>query len=386
MDYKTLSFGQVLILFFCFCSTSIIGQEATSQKDLLDLPNTHLEQDFYLKTGSGNIVPVKVSKARYLDVGFSFEGSKFQYLKGDYSLEQFIFQDKKLLQHISEFHFGSLMDPTGYDFKYNYDENGNLVKVISTSVADPSTSETLFTYENGTLKQKIDQGTYRDGSSYTDTRTYTITKDLIKFDHKDISKSYYLMEGLVMKEFTSNKLDGKTYEDSYAYDDNGYLMYKNISGKKYSFQLNDDGLIQTYDNGLYVQTFEYVYDKYGNWIIAYPLSTSNGQLSGTKFQYYIRQIAYNNGETTGSIDPDDAYTKSQVIKLRDALYNRLVGSKNSGSDRYVESATNVAEGLGKLAKYFTGECLKGDCNDGYGERKYQNGKMAEGFFSDGKPN
>ena len=88
-----------LLLFFGFLAINISAQEVKTQKEFLSLPKTDLVTDFNLKVGTGTIVPVTVSKAMYKDIGFSFVGHKFQYMKGDYSVEILTFQNKKLIQN-----------------------------------------------------------------------------------------------------------------------------------------------------------------------------------------------------------------------------------------------------------------------------------------------
>lgn len=63
------------------------------------------------------------------------------------------------------------------------------------------------------------------------------------------------------------------------------------------------------------------------------------------------------------------------------VYNDLAESvKNQ-----IETTKSIAESSEKVLKNLVGECIKGDCNDGYGEKKWPSGNVAEGFFEKGKP-
>ncbi|MEZ4795720.1 MAG: hypothetical protein R2785_01005 [Flavobacteriaceae bacterium] len=51
-----------------------------------------------------------------------------------------------------------------------------------------------------------------------------------------------------------------------------------------------------------------------------------------------------------------------------------------------ESVIKMAESMDEVYKKVAGECFKGNCNDGYGEKKWSSGNVAEAFFENGKPN
>jgi hypothetical protein len=60
--------------------------------------------------------------------------------------------------------------------------------------------------------------------------------------------------------------------------------------------------------------------------------------------------------------------------------------KNNSSSNTTENAEKLAKSLDEYADYFTGECVLGDCKDGYGEKEFKDGKKAAGFFKNGKVN
>ena len=117
-----------LLIFFTSIS---YAQQVKTQKDILQLPNTHLIKDFNLKT-KGNIKPTKVIKSTFTDIGFGFEKKTFNYLKKDYSIRTLTFEGNNLKSNINEFNnaFGK---PNSFLFYYTYDSNGVLKSSISKS-------------------------------------------------------------------------------------------------------------------------------------------------------------------------------------------------------------------------------------------------------------
>ncbi len=57
---------------------------------------------------------------------------------------------------------------------------------------------------------------------------------------------------------------------------------------------------------------------------------------------------------------------------------------NNSANTMTDSAQQLATSLDEYSDYFTGECVTGDCKDGYGEKEFKDGKKASGFFKDGK--
>lgn len=512
-----------LLLFFGLLAMYTSAQEVRTQKEILDIPNTDLASDFNLKVGTGNVVPISVSKATYKDIGFSFVGHKFQYMKNDFSLEILTFKNKKLLQAKTTYNYGNFMKPQGFVFNYAYSSDGKLSKRSSTTTSSTNTNETFYTYFNNKIKQVKETGTFDRGKKYDKTRSFLYKGNTISYDFDNGKKDFELNNNLITVEKTFNKSANKNYINTYKYNNNGVLINQDRGAYQAAYTLNDKNLIATEVNKTYTQTFEYVYDKYGNWVIAYPLSTSNKKLYGSQFSYYIREIKYSNGDVTGSINPDNDVTKTYVIKLRSELYNRLAepnvsyrrtanssylfkinsqqeakntnsafinksllvfhkpskklylcedftdkpegkdfpakkmtvatekgywyripkggvhvflndgtyidktlvfeyapnnkdvffkGGKHTekvvltnyrtaksytvypvtllrdytsnSSNTISDSAQELAKSLDEYSEYYTGECVKGDCKDGYGEKKFKDGKKAEGFFKNGK--
>ncbi|WP_298426231.1 hypothetical protein [uncultured Kordia sp.] len=515
---------RLFIVFFGLLTSFSFSQEVRTQKEILELPNTDLVLDFNLHIGNGNIVPITVSKATYKDIGFSFIGHKFQYMKDDYSLNIHTFKDKKLLQTKTTYNYGTFMKPQGFVFSYTYDANGNLSKRTSTSTSSTYTNETFYSYSSNKIKQVRETGTFTDGKKYDKTRNFIYKGTTISYNFENGTKDLELKNKLIHTEKTFNKSANKNYVYNFKYNTNGFMIAQDRGAYQATYTLNDKNLIAKEVNKTYTQTFKYVYDKYGNWIIAYPLATNNKKLYGSQFSYYIRQIKYSNGDVTGSINPDDTMTKTYIVKLRSELYDSLVvpnvtfrktanssylfkinnqqeaknttsvfmgrsllvfhkpskqlyilegfedkkvgkyfpvkevsidlkngfwyktqkggvhvfrkdGSyikkvavyefapnnidaifqgegepekvvlenyknvniytpypvtlhsnyKNGSSGNMTKNAKKLAKSLDEYAEYYTGECVKGDCENGYGEKKFKDGKRADGFFKDGKP-
>jgi hypothetical protein len=513
----------IFIIFFGLFATFSFSQEVKTQKEILGVPNTDLVTDFNLKIDKGTIVPVTVSKATYKDIGFSFVGHKFQYMKGDYSLETLTFQDKKLTQHTTQYNYGNFMKPKGFTFSYTYDTNGNLSKRISKASDSEYADETFYTYSNHKISKIQETGNYADGKKYDKTTNYKYEGNSISYNFENGHKKFELQNNLITTEKTFNKSTNKNYAYRYTYNTTGFLIDQDRDVYQAMYTLTDKNQIAKEVNNTYTQTFEYVYDKYGNWVIAYPLSTSYKKLYGSQFSYYIREIKYSNGDVTGSINPDNDVTKTYVVKLRTELYDTLVEESvtfrktanssylfkinsqqeakntNSGfmgrsllvfhkpskqlylcedfadkaegkdfpakkmtvniengywyrvpkggvhvflndgtyidktvifeytpnnkdvffkgekhtekvvltdyrtaksytvypvtllqeytsnsSNAMTDSAQQLANSLDEYSEYYTGECVLGDCENGYGEKEFKDGKTASGFFKNGK--
>lgn len=287
---KNNSMKRFLFLLYGFLTIHIYAQEVKTQKEILNIPNTDLVNDFNLKTGSENVVPVTVSKATYKDIGFSFVGHKFQYMKDDYSLEILTFKNKKLLQSTTQYNYGNFMKPQKFVFIYEFDSNGNLSKRTSNSSLSNYTDKTFYTYANNEIQQVRETGTFKGGKKYDKIKNYVHTKNGISYDFENGKKNFELQNKLITVEKTFNKSANKNYIYTYEYNSNGFLINQDQGSYQAKYTLNYGNLIAKEVNKTYMQTFKYVYDKHGNWIIAYPLSTSNNSLYGTQFSLSLIHI------------------------------------------------------------------------------------------------
>jgi len=294
-----------LILFILFSIVSQ-AQEVKTQKDIMQLPNTDLVKDYNLKT-KGTIKPIAVTKATYTDVGFGFVGKKFNYLKKDYSNQILTFKGNKLTSNISMFNnaFGK---PNGFHFYYFYDDKDLLKSMTSKSSnagkLDESEEKNKYSFtSNGMIRE-----TKYTRNGKTTTTLYDYKNNTISYNFANGKTTYHLKDGLITKSVTFNKSANKTYIKSYKYNENGFLEFEDGGTYTNSFLFNGNNLIEKEVTKNYNKHYKYVYDTYGNWIIAYQLSTSDKNYSGnktkihlygTKFSFYVREIKYSNGQVTG---------------------------------------------------------------------------------------
>ena len=343
------------ILFILFTTVSQ-AQEVKTQKDILQVPKTHLVKDFNFKV-KGAIKPVKVIKSTFTDIGFGFEKKSFNYLKKDYSIQTLTFEGYLLKSNINEFNnaFGK---PNSFLFYYTYDSNGVLRSSLSKTSnarkldADEEKNEYSF-YPNGLIKESKFIG------KTTTTQKYNYNNNKLSYDFANGKTTYSLKNGLVTKSVTFNKSVNQNYTTTFKYNDKGFLIHEDRGKYKYVFELNESNLIEKEIQKAYTKYFKYVYDTYGNWIIAYTLSKSEGskELYGSRYSFYIRQLTYSNGGVTGGRTPDDSNIKSALLEVRQQLYDELINGEKpyvAKSIRYFDLGlpqTDLVEDFGfKIGK------------------------------------
>jgi hypothetical protein len=301
------------------------GQQVKTQKDILQVPNTNLVKDFNLKV-NGNIKPTKVIKSTYIDVGFGFENKTFSYLKKDFSTRTLTFEGNQLTSNINKFQmaFGK---PNAFYFYYSYDENGILKSSTSKSSnagkldENDEINEYSF-YSNGLIKENI----YK-ASGKIEPQQYSYNNNTLSYNFANGTKTYHLKNGLVTKEVTFNKSANKTYTENFSYNDQGFLIAQKGETLTYMFQLNQYNLIEKEIRKEYTKHYKYVYDKHGNWIIAYTLSTGTKGLYGSRFKIFISEHTYSNGDITGGKTPESQHIKAALLKARQQLYDEVVLGK-----------------------------------------------------------
>ena len=324
-----------LILFIIF-TTASQAQQVKTQKDIMQLPNTDLVKDYNLKT-KGTIKPVTVTKATYTDYGFGLVNKKFNYLKEDYSTQVLTFKDSRLTSRSSMF-YNSFGKPNGFYFYYFYDEKGILKRMTSKSTnagkLDESSEVNNYAFDtNGVIKE-----TLYTGNKKTTTTKYNHKGNTISYSFANGKTTYHIKNVLIIKAVTFNKSANKTYTTSYNYTNNGFLNFEDGGSYKYTYLLNKNNLIEKEIGKSNTRHYKYVYDKYGNWIIGYHLSTSDKNYSGektkthlygSKFSFYVREIKYSNGDVTGSVNLEDTKTKNDILRIRTELYNSLIEASTS---------------------------------------------------------
>lgn len=314
-----------LFLFFCLTVSFSFAQQVKTQKDILKIPNTDLVKDFNLKV-EGNIKPTTVIKSTFTDIGFGFENKSFSYLKKDYSTRTLTFEGNRLISNINKFQnaFGK---PNAFYFYYSYDANGILKSSTSKSSnagkldGDDEINEYSF-YNNGLIKESV----YK-GRGKVETLTYNYKNNTLSYSFPNGNTTYHLKNSLVTKEVTFNKSANKTFTESYTYNNQGFLTKQQGDTRTYAFELNKYNLIEKEVRTSYTTHYKYVYDKHGNWIIAYTLSKGDKGLYGSRFNFYLREITYSNGEVTGGKTPESRNIKAALLKARQSLYDELILGK-----------------------------------------------------------
>ena len=315
------------ILFLLFTVVAN-AQQVKTQKDIIQVPNTHLIKDFNLKT-KGNIRPTKVIKSTFTDIGFGFENKNFNYLKKDYSIRTLTFEGNLLKSNINEFNnaFGK---PNSFLFYYEHDSKGILKSSTSKSSnagkLDEGEEKNEYSfYNNGLIKESKFIG------KTNNIQKYAYNNNKLSYNFSNGTTTYHLTNGLVTKSVTFNKSANQNYMITFKYNSNGFLVDEDRGNYKYTFELNASNLVEKEIQKAYTKYFKYVYDKYGNWIIAYTLSKTDGSkgLHGSRFNFYIRQLTYSNGDVTGARTPDDSNIKPALLKVRQQLYDELINNKKA---------------------------------------------------------
>ncbi|WP_420574442.1 MORN repeat-containing protein [Kordia sp.] len=315
------------LFILCFVVSFSFAQQVKTQKDILNFPNTDLVKDFNLKV-KGNIKPITVVKSTFIDIGFGFENKNFNYLKKDYSTRTLTFEGNKLISNSNKFQnaFGK---PNVFYFYYSYDDKGVLKSSTSKSSnagkldKNDEINEYRF-YSNGLIKENVFKGLGK-----VETLQYSYKNNSLSYTFPNGNTTYHLTNGLITKEVTFNKSANKTFTENYSYNDQGFLVAQQGETNKYTFQLNANNLIEKEIRNNYTSHYKYVYDKYGNWIIAYTLSKGSKGLYGSRFNFYLREIKYSNGETTGGKTPESPNIKVALLKARQSLYDELILGKKS---------------------------------------------------------
>ena len=212
-----------LFLFILFTTVSQ-AQQVKTQKEILQVPNTHLGKDFNLKT-KGNIKPTKVIKSTFTDFGFGFENKNFNYLKKDYSIRTLTFEGNNLKSNINEFQnaFGK---PNSFLFYYTYDSNGVLKSSLSKSSnagkldGNDEKNEYSF-YSNGLIKESKFTG------KTATTQKYNYNNNKLSYNFPNGTTTYHLKNGLVTKAVTFNKSANQNYTTTFKY--NNCLLYTSPS-------------------------------------------------------------------------------------------------------------------------------------------------------------
>lgn len=253
-----------------------------------------------------------------------------------------------------------------------FSSQGQLIKKEIKDLTYNTTSTYSYVYD----KNKLISGTYQTfydtiNSIYKyDTKARLIKKEEKHSDGRDANYFEYLDYG------TDN---GSYTEKYYFYGDEGFTLA--------GTSIYEKDLLKSYESSdaYYGESkYEYSYDTFGN----RTTSITDGQNSGNELYVYVgnnytkkyftdlfsdyrteefifRKITFKNGKTIGSTEPDMSFIYQNNVK--DEEYDEGYSDQN-------------------LAELLNGECVSGDCQNGYGSETYDAGQTYEGFFKDGKRN
>ena len=332
---------RVLVVFLYLLSTLIFAQEVKTQKDILQIPNTDLVKDFNLKNGNSNIKPINVTKISLLDIGFGFKNTSFQYLKNEYLAVEINFENNKLIKHRQYTNFsGFKTEATSF---YTYNSNGKLAKREFEQKKGEGTQTTTYTYKNNKILKIRDFGTLGNGKTFDNVKSFINNFNYLSYEINDKTITYQIKNGLILKVQTLNNKTSTSIITRYKYNSDNFLTEIANGSNITLYDLNKNNVIKKETNKTYHKHYKYVYDKYGNWIIAYQLSTTDKDYNGNKTKtklygqnrvsFSIREIKYSNGEVTGSKNIEDGKTKNIVINLRNELYDELINGKSNNNVR-----------------------------------------------------
>jgi len=279
-----------------------------------------------------NVNPANPLPVSYLASHYQLKGDiKSEKVPGEFGYE-YIFDSKgRLLQNNSDL-FG--------DISYFYDTSGNLMKSVSSTDFGDVTE--LYSVDS---KGRVTGWRYSDGSAiwsyiYNAKGLWVETKNVLT--NETTGKKYYDSQDRIIKEETY-KEGQVSYLVNYAYANvNGAIQVTKTSksfpdGKEYAFT-------DYYKNGenlFSCSNCTFDLDDAGNW---YYKKDATGKVISS------RELTYHSGKTSG-----------------------VVGNIKPNSPSNPNTpVTNP-------------DCISGDCNNGYGKKKYDNGTYT-GFFSNGSRN
>ncbi|MEM6720434.1 MAG: hypothetical protein AAF611_14000 [Bacteroidota bacterium] len=304
-------------IFCCVVSFSFAQQTKSKKIRNIDLgfPMHELEEDYGLKIGDGNIIPVKLHKKQYdqraqrgnagITTELKLESiTEFDPILRKVKTAQINRKEKTKRYFYTYDELGRLkkyqIEGGLYENRFeNYlYEGDNFLRTISFKENGPAVKEmykkTAYGYEtSGQINDKI----------YTENNL--IKKKVSGYNSNSPSESFYTHndQGKVIK------LESKYYITVKAYNANGDLQFSKETRKS--------------DGSYTAHNYAYIYDKYGNWIMQVRLLDMSMAKGIPSFPNpTLRQITYSNGEVTGTTDitkvSTDLITLRKKVKILQA--------------------------------------------------------------------
>ncbi len=283
------------ILTFCLLSVTIIP--SFSQSDLYDLASQKLnkkvrktiEHYYNYDEESGGFVKTSVNINSYNNDGNLIENYSFydgKYGEAKPVKKAYKYNAKGQLTEITDIsdNIGSYSS----NYLFTYDSKGNLAKKESIFKSGPG-SYSIYTFDN--KGRQIKEQAFDKNGKLTSESTNTYNGKT----KTNVYISYSSQDGSIIGTYTTISEDGvkTTYISKGKYSDNkATYTYDKFGNMTKSV---DVGKTNTYTS-----TYDYEYDNKGNWMKKHYKSG--------KYQYfYFREIHFDNGEVTGSIDFDKQY-------------------------------------------------------------------------------
>lgn len=335
---------RLLILFFLF-SISSVAQKAKKIHNIdLEFPLHEIEEDYGLRIGKGNIVPIQLNKKQY-DQRTKRASTE---LATELKMESSTSFDKNLMK-VTVSKVTSRGTTTTYNF--TYDSQGRLKKYWSEGGRYGDTYENYSYQGNGnfTRNKSFKEGDQGIKSTFIKTNDgYTINGE---------SDKKLVVENNLVKKIIYGYNKTNPSETSLQHNENGKVINRETSFATVVYQYNSNGdqafFQETNKNGgdTTSRTYVYKYDKYGNWIIQVSLldmSIAKGIPSYP--QPTLREIKYSNGEVTGTTDITKV--KSDLVLLRNKVSNKNSGANASWKKPNAKDFIFYINGQGVYPKDF----------------------------------
>ncbi|MBR2465874.1 MAG: hypothetical protein IKB38_02955 [Clostridia bacterium] len=167
-------------------------------------------------------------------------------------------------------------EPTKKEYDYFYNEKGELIKEICSSLS--GISSVIYTYDDSNLIKKVStaEGGYTTSSVYTYDNNNNLIRQTLSDQDGELNSTVYVYDSknnLIKKEYTA--ASGYTSSTVYTYDDRNNIV------KETSTSQNSDGL----------HTTVYTYDENGN-LIKRTYTTPSGEETCYEINYKFVYIPH----------------------------------------------------------------------------------------------